>query len=102
MREGLQWKAHSHEVRVARTWNGKPDPPSGGARPTNASCLAYYFLPNELLFAIACGKIADGIYAQPSVRFNEEQAPASLKMAMCLYPIFYVIRNICSGSTRRK
>ncbi|MBC7686894.1 MAG: hypothetical protein H7211_01810 [Aquabacterium sp.] len=33
MREGLQWKAHSHEVRVARTWNGKPDPPAGGARP---------------------------------------------------------------------
>ena len=26
MREGLQWKAHSHEGRVARTWNGKPDP----------------------------------------------------------------------------
>ncbi|MBC7688534.1 MAG: hypothetical protein H7211_10190 [Aquabacterium sp.] len=33
LREGLQWKAHSHEVRVARTWNGKPGPPSGGARP---------------------------------------------------------------------
>ena len=26
MREGLQWKAHSHEARVARTWNGKPTP----------------------------------------------------------------------------
>ena len=26
MREGLQWKAHSHEARVVRTWNGKPDP----------------------------------------------------------------------------
>ena len=33
MREGLQWKAHSHEARVARTWNEKPDPPAGGARP---------------------------------------------------------------------
>ena len=32
MREGLKWKAHSHEVRVARTWNVKPDPPAGGAR----------------------------------------------------------------------
>ena len=32
MREGLQWKARSHEARVARTWNGKPDPPAGGAR----------------------------------------------------------------------
>ncbi|MBC7687519.1 MAG: hypothetical protein H7211_05005 [Aquabacterium sp.] len=63
MREGLQWKAHSHEVRVARTWNEKPDPPSGGARPTNASCLTYYFLPNELLSAMADGKIAGGIYA---------------------------------------
>lgn len=30
MREGLQWKAHSHEVRVARTWNAKPDPPQRG------------------------------------------------------------------------
>ena len=35
LREGLQWKAHSHEARVARTWNGKPDPPAGGARPKN-------------------------------------------------------------------
>ena len=26
MREGLKWKARSHEVRVARTWNEKPDP----------------------------------------------------------------------------
>ena len=26
MREGLEWKAHSHEARVARTWNGKPGP----------------------------------------------------------------------------
>ncbi|MBC7689617.1 MAG: hypothetical protein H7211_15720 [Aquabacterium sp.] len=32
MREGLKWKAHSHEARVARTWNVKPDPPAGGAR----------------------------------------------------------------------
>ncbi|MBC7689597.1 MAG: hypothetical protein H7211_15620 [Aquabacterium sp.] len=41
MREGLQWKAHSHEARVARTWNGKPDPPAGGARPKythNVNC----------------------------------------------------------------
>ena len=35
MREGLQWKARSHEARVARTWNGKPDPPAGGARQQN-------------------------------------------------------------------
>ena len=40
MREGLQWKAHSHEVRVARTWNGKPDPPDGGARPIEAHVLS--------------------------------------------------------------
>ncbi|MBC7510162.1 MAG: hypothetical protein H7320_15665 [Ferruginibacter sp.] len=33
LREGLKWKAHSHEVRVARTWNVKPDLPAGGARP---------------------------------------------------------------------
>lgn len=26
MHEGLKWKAHSHEARGARTWNGKPDP----------------------------------------------------------------------------
>ena len=39
MREGLQWKAHSHEVRVARTWNGKPDPPAGGARPKKQNGL---------------------------------------------------------------
>lgn len=26
MREGLKWKARSHEERVARTWNEKPDP----------------------------------------------------------------------------
>ena len=26
MREGLKWKAHSHEVLVARTWNVMPDP----------------------------------------------------------------------------
>ncbi|MBC7689975.1 MAG: hypothetical protein H7211_17555 [Aquabacterium sp.] len=41
MREGLQWKAHSHEVRVARTWNGKPDPPSGGARPKQANAITF-------------------------------------------------------------
>ncbi len=35
MREGLQWKALSHEARVAGTWNGKPGPPSGGARHKN-------------------------------------------------------------------
>ena len=35
MREGLQWKAHSHEVRVARTWNGKPDP-QGHAQKTKS------------------------------------------------------------------
>ena len=30
MGEGLKWKARSHEVRVARTWNVKPDPPQRG------------------------------------------------------------------------
>ena len=44
MREGLQWKAHSHEVRVARTWNGKPDPPVGGAGP-----IENHVLPNTTL-----------------------------------------------------
>ncbi|MBC7687269.1 MAG: hypothetical protein H7211_03720 [Aquabacterium sp.] len=33
IREGLKWKAHSHQARVARTWNVKPDPPPGGTRP---------------------------------------------------------------------
>ncbi|MBC7686961.1 MAG: hypothetical protein H7211_02145 [Aquabacterium sp.] len=41
MREGLKWKAHSHEVRVARTWNVKPDPPAGGARPKHS--ITFYF-----------------------------------------------------------
>ena len=48
MREGLQWKAHSHEVRVARTWNGKPDPLAGGARPKNAAtCYNKHCCHNE-------------------------------------------------------
>ena len=36
MREGLKWKAHSHEVRVARTWNVKPDP-QGHAQKTKTT-----------------------------------------------------------------
>jgi hypothetical protein len=34
LRKGLQWKARSQKVRLARTWNGKPDP-QGYAQHTN-------------------------------------------------------------------
>lgn len=37
MREGLKWKAHSHEASRdasgARTWNGKPDPQGHAQKP---------------------------------------------------------------------
>ena len=48
MREGLQWKAHSHEARVARTWNGKPDPPAGGARPNFSITLTKTIAGNRI------------------------------------------------------
>ena len=48
MREGLQWKAHSHEVRVARTWNGKPDPQQAG----HAKNKIMHNLTPALLFII--------------------------------------------------
>ena len=47
MREGLQWKARSHEVRVARTWNGKPDPPAGGARPKKTKRFTQQLTSNK-------------------------------------------------------
>ena len=34
-REGLQWKARSHEARMARTWNGKPGATPRRTRPND-------------------------------------------------------------------